>query len=105
MITYQDLIGYRIPLSFPSAGRHAGYVATSRLLLTAVQKIIAYSRMPRPRSRPNSASLSRKINVVPLGVEPELFRERLPLDPVIRTALRLPRAIFSAWPAIIRTRT
>ena len=31
---------------------------------------------------------------MPLGVEPELFRERLPLDPVIRTALRLPRRYF-----------
>ena len=91
VITYQDLIGYRIPLSFPSAGRHAGYVATSRLLLTAVQKIIAYSRSAQAEIAAEFGIPLEEITVVPLGVEPELFRERLPLDPVIRTALRLPR--------------
>jgi len=94
VITYQDLIAYRIPLSFPSASRHATYCATSRLSLLAVQKIIAYSGSAQAEIAAEFGIPPDEVPVVPLGVEPELFRERLPLDPVIRVALRLPRRYF-----------
>ncbi len=94
VITYQDLIAYRIPTCFPSAGRHAAYCATSRLSLLAVQRIIAYSRSSQAEIAAEFGIDVAEIPVVPLGVEPELFRERLPLDPVIRRALRLPKQYF-----------
>ena len=43
VITYQDLIAYRIPLVFASEARFETYRATSRLALPAFQRIIAYS--------------------------------------------------------------
>ena len=61
VITYMDLIGYRIPLSYPSDREHNQYRATSNLSLQAVQRIIAFSEsvsreiteefgIPRPTS-------------------------------------------------------
>jgi glycosyltransferase involved in cell wall biosynthesis len=94
VITYQDLIAYRIPLSFKSASRHAEYCATSRLALTAVQRVIAYSQCAQAEIASEFGLPRDEISVVALGVEPSLFRERLPLDRVIRTALRLPRCYF-----------
>ncbi len=47
MITYQDLIAFRIPLVFASESRFDVYRATSRLVLPAVQQVIAISQCAR----------------------------------------------------------
>jgi glycosyltransferase involved in cell wall biosynthesis len=94
VITYQDLIAYRIPLSFPSARPHADYCATSRLSLTAVQKIIAYSQSAQAEIVAEFGIPPEEVSVVPLGVDPEWFRDRPPLDRLIRSALRLPGRYF-----------
>ena len=43
VVTYQDLIAYRIPLVFASDARFDSYRSTCRLMLPAVQGIVAYS--------------------------------------------------------------
>ena len=47
VITYQDLIAFRIPLVFGSESRFDSYRATSRLVLPAVQRIVAISESVR----------------------------------------------------------
>ena len=51
VITYQDLIAFRIPLVFASESSFETYRATSRLVLPAVQRIIAYLGEREPRDR------------------------------------------------------
>ena len=54
LITYQDLIAYRIPDAFSTDGEFKRYRTTSRLSLQGVQRVIAYSESAA-RSMRNSA--------------------------------------------------
>ena len=79
VITYQDLIGYRIPQVFPNDAEFDGYRATSNLTLPAVQRVLAYSENAANEITAEFGIPRREIAVVPLGVEAAWFaRARIP---------------------------
>jgi glycosyltransferase involved in cell wall biosynthesis len=90
VITYQDLIAFRIPLVFGSEARFESYCATSRLMLPAVQRVIAYSESVKSEIAAEFGIPRDEIPVVMLGSEnPGGSGSRL-----ARLSLRLPRRFF-----------
>jgi glycosyltransferase involved in cell wall biosynthesis len=90
VITYQDLIAFRIPLVFGSDARFESYRATSRLVLPATQRLIAYSESVRSEIVAEFGIPRDEISVVMLGGDN-------PSDSASRLAslsLRLPRRFF-----------
>jgi glycosyltransferase involved in cell wall biosynthesis len=75
VISYLDLIGYRIPVSFPTNGRYDHYRATSSLTLPATQRIIAISHSARDEVAAEFGINHDEIAVVHLGVEPAVFSQ------------------------------
>ena len=102
VITYQDLIAFRIPLVFASETAFDIYRATSRLVVPAVQRIIAYSESVSREITAEFGILADEITVV--------GARRLNTRPA-RKVLRLGCRFgclgnsFSASPAIIPTKT
>ncbi len=94
IITYQDLIGYRIPVTFSSDLEFDRYRATSSLSLQAVQRIIAYSESAGREITAEFGIPNEEISVIPLGVETEWFAHREPFDETIRQHLDLPSRYF-----------
>ncbi len=94
VITYQDLIGYQIPTTFPTDSQHDHYRATSSLSLPAVQRVIAYSESVRREITAEFAIPSDEICVVPLGVDAEWFGLRKENDGDIRRKLGLASPFF-----------
>jgi len=94
VITYQDLIGYRIPLTFSSELEFDLYRATSGLSLQAVQRIIAYSESARREITTEFGIPREEIAVIPLGVDTEWFAHRDPRDTATRGRLRIPARYF-----------
>ena len=100
VITYQDLIAFRIPLVFASERRFESYRATSRLMLPAVQGVIAISDSVRCEIAGEFGIPPDEIPVVMHAADDSCGRR-------IAQAGRpfgCPSNISSAWPAIIRTR-
>jgi len=94
VLTYQDLIGYRIPISFPSDSGFDQYRATSGLTLQAVQQILAIS-MSSAREIASEFGIPREgIAVVPHGVDAEWFARREDRDLAILRRMRLPGRFF-----------
>ena len=90
VITYQDLIAFRIPLAFGSETKFESYRATSRLVLPAVQSVIAISESVRNEIAAEFGIPRDEIPVVLHGGE-------LPADSgsrLARWSLRLPRRFF-----------
>ena len=71
MITYQDLIAFRIPQVFTSETAFDIYCATSRLVVPAVQRIIAYSESVSREITAEFGIPSDEITVVALAAEQE----------------------------------
>ena len=94
VITYQDLIAYRIPVVFSSDDEFEAYRATSNLSLLAAQRILAYSESSGREISSEFGIPSEEVVVVPLGVEAEWFAHRELGDVMIRRKLKLPRRYF-----------
>ncbi len=96
VITYQDLIGYRIPLAFPDDQSFERYRATSSLTLQATQRIVAISRSAASEISAEFGIPSDEIAVVHHGVESNWFGHRAESDHWIHRGLGLPdRYLFS----------
>ena len=91
VITYQDLIAFRIPLVFASEARFETYRATSRLVLPAVQRIIAYSESVSREITAEFGIPQDEITVVMLAAERRSHGRKLGSA---RRSLRLPRRYF-----------
>jgi alpha-1,3-rhamnosyl/mannosyltransferase len=94
VVTFQDLIGYRIPSAFPTDAAFASYRATSGLMLQAVQKVIAYSQCAAREINTEFGIPSTDVRVIPLGVDAEWFAKRDERSGLIRGRLRLPERYF-----------
>jgi glycosyltransferase involved in cell wall biosynthesis len=90
VLTYQDLIAFRIPLVFGSEARFESYRATSRLVLPAVQRVIAYSESVRGEIAAEFGIPHVEIPVVMLGAQPASDSE----SRLASLSLRLPRRFF-----------
>ena len=89
-ITYQDLIAFRIPLVFASETTFDTYRATSRLMLPAVQKVIAYSQSAKDEIAAEFGIPRDEIFVVSLAAE----NGGEPDDRQPRRPARLPERYF-----------
>jgi len=94
VVTFLDLIGYRIPLAYPNDAEFDRYRATSGLSLPAVQRVLAISESARAEIAAEFGVPHDEIAVVPLGVEAPWFAHREPGDEVIRRSLGLPKSYF-----------
>jgi glycosyltransferase involved in cell wall biosynthesis len=94
VVTYQDLIGYQIPLVFPDDAGFDRYRSTSSLTLPAVQCVVAYSQNAATEIAAEFAIPFEEIAVVPLGVDTGWFAHSDPYDLVIERKLNLPARYF-----------
>ncbi len=94
VITYQDLIGYRIPLVFPSDVEHQSYRATSCLSMQGVQRVLAYSESAAREIVEEFGIPRDEVDVVPLGVDADWFSSRSPRDAGVLGRLSLPGRYF-----------
>ena len=94
VITYQDLISYRIPIVFPSDREFEAYRTTSSLSLQAAQAIVVYSESTAREIASEFGIPRQEIVVTPLGVEAEWFAHREPGDALIARKLDLPPRYF-----------
>ena len=94
IVTYQDLIGYRIPQVFPTDAEFHSYRATSCLSLQGSQRILAYSESAAREIVEEFGVPPEEVVVVPLGVDAGLFSRRDPGDRAIIRKLRLPQRYF-----------
>ena len=94
VLSYQDLIGYRIPLAFPSDWEFEEYRATSSLTLHAVQRVLAYSENVADEIHAEFGIPHEDIPVVPLGVESGWFAHRGERDVAIAWRMGLPERYF-----------
>src|SRR5262249_26924823 len=76
VVTYQDLIGYRITQVHPTEADFDGYRATSSLALPAFQKVLAYSGNAADEIAAEFGIPREEFAVVPLGVEAAEFARR-----------------------------
>ena len=94
ILTYQDLIGYRIPQVFPTDAEFHSYRATSCLSLQGSQRILAYSESAAREIVEEFGVPREEVVVVPLGVDAGLYSRRDPGDRAIIRKLRLPQRYF-----------
>ena len=94
IITYQDLIGYRIPSAFAFDRTFEVYRATSKLALTAAQRVIAISENGGQEIASEFGIPACEISVVALGVDSQWYSGRSPRDGLIRAVMRLPEKYF-----------
>ncbi|MFI5458331.1 MAG: glycosyltransferase [Isosphaerales bacterium] len=94
IVSYQDLIGYRIPLAFPSDAQFQDYRATSCLSLQAVQRIVAFSESTAREIVDEFGVPAEDVSVVPHGVDAAGFSSRGPRDPEVLRKLGLPDCYF-----------
>jgi glycosyltransferase involved in cell wall biosynthesis len=94
VITYLDLIGYRIPLAMPSDGLFDQYRATSSLSLLAAQRILAFSENVANEIHAEFGIPHQDIPVVSLGVEAGWFAHREERDVAIAWRMGLPTRYF-----------
>lgn len=94
VVTYQDMIGYRVPLAFPDDESFENYKATSGLALQAAQRVVAISRSAAGEIAAEFGIPNDDIAVVYHGVESSLFSRRPEGDSHIRRRLGLPDRYF-----------
>jgi glycosyltransferase involved in cell wall biosynthesis len=94
VVTYQDLIGYRTPLAFPTDASFERYRATSGLLLQATQRIIAISRNTAGEISAEFGIPLDEIPVVHHGVEASWFARRGENRQAVRRRARTARPYF-----------
>ncbi len=94
VITYLDLIGYRIPLALSSDGLFDQYRATSSLSLLAAQRILAFSENVANEIHAEFGIPHEDIPVVPIGVEAGWFAHRGERDEAIAWRMGLPSRYF-----------
>jgi len=94
IVSYQDLIGYRIPLAFPTDSQFRGYRATSCLSLQGVQRILAFSESTAREIVEEFGVPAEDVAVVPHGVDAAGFSRRGPRDPEVIRKLGLPECYF-----------
>ncbi len=94
VVTFQDLIAYRIPLVFASETRFETYRATSRLMLPAVERIVVYSESVAQEITAEFGIPQSEISVVALAAEDENAHPGEPKGRAARSALRLPLPYF-----------
>jgi glycosyltransferase involved in cell wall biosynthesis len=94
VITYQDLIGYRTAMAFPTDEEFEEYRATSSLALQAVQHVLAFSNNAALEIAAEFGVPREDISVVPLGVDAAWFADRSVRDVAIRRELNLPARYF-----------
>ena len=104
IITYQDLIAYRIPSAFSSDAEFNSYRATSRLSVMGAQRIIAYSENAHREISKEFGTPGDEITVTPLGVDADWFAGRGAGDRAILNEMKMPAPIFSVSRPIIRIR-
>ncbi len=94
VVTYQDLIGYQIPLVFPDDAGFDRYRSTSSLTLPAVQRVLAYSNNTAQEINAEFGVPCQEIVVVPLGVEAQWYSHQERRDWSICRKLGLPGRYF-----------
>jgi glycosyltransferase involved in cell wall biosynthesis len=94
VITYLDLIGYRIPLAYPNDREFNQYQAMSNLSLQGVQRVIAMSESVSREVTDEFGIPQSEIDVVHLGVEVESFAERKPKDSSVLRKMKIPHRFF-----------
>jgi glycosyltransferase involved in cell wall biosynthesis len=94
IVTYQDLIGYRIPQVFPADAEFHSYRATSCLSLQGVQRILAYSASAAEEIALEFGAPRDEIAVVRLGVDASFFASCDGRDAEIAAGLGLPERYF-----------
>ena len=105
IVTYQDLIGYRIPQVFPNDAEFHSYRATSCLSLQGVQRILAYSRSLPTRSSKSSAFLKMRSSSCRWESMPAGSPAASPAIPRSCENSVSPGATSSAWRPTSHTRT
>ncbi len=90
VITYQDLIAYRMPGAFDVEADYAAYQSTSRVTVPAAQAVLAYSDNTVAEIEDEFGIPREEIHAVPLGVDVEEFASPVADDREIRERLRLP---------------
>ena len=94
VITYLDLIGYRIPLAYPNDREFNQYRATSNLSLQGVQRVIAMSESVSREVTDEFGIPQSEIDVVYLGVEAASFADREPKDRSLLRKMKVPQRFF-----------
>ena len=96
IVTYQDLIAYRVPVVFSNDSDYVAYRATSNMSMQAVQRILTYSECASQEIVAEFGIPREDIVVTPLGVDAQWFAHRESGDDAIYQRLRLPsRYLFS----------
>ena len=94
VVTYQDLIGYQIPLTFSTDAQFDHYRATSNLMLQATQRIVAISQNAADEISAAFGIPHEEITVVHHGVEANSFAYQADDDNEIWRKLRLAKPYF-----------
>ncbi len=94
IITYQDLIAYRIASTFGIEADFERYRTTSTLSIQASQRFIAYSETARREIAFEFCIPPAEIAVIPLGVEAPSFARREPDEVEVLGRLGLPERYF-----------
>jgi glycosyltransferase involved in cell wall biosynthesis len=94
IITYQDLIGYRIPQVFLTDDDFQSYQEASRLSLQGTQRILVYSESTAREIAEEFHIPRHEIDVVPLGVDVGWFSHTNGADARILEQLKLPERFF-----------
>ena len=94
IVTFQDLIAYRVPAVFHTDADFEVYRTTSALSLLCASGILAYSSHARAEIATEFGILIDEIALTPLAVNAEAFSRSVPADRAIRKNLALPGRYF-----------
>ena len=94
VITYLDLIAYRVPLGFRDHEELSAYRTTSGLALQAAQGIHALSHNAAREIASEFGIPRDEVSVAHLGVHAERFARREPVDEAVLRELGLPARYF-----------
>jgi glycosyltransferase involved in cell wall biosynthesis len=94
VITYQDLIAYRVPTVFRNDDDSSAYRTTSSLSLLCASGVLAYSRTSQQEIAAEFGLPADEIAVAPLGADSDWFAHRDSRGPRILRELELPDRYF-----------
>jgi len=94
VVTYQDLIAYRLPGVFGTEDDYNAYLNTSRLTLPAAQGVLAYSQNTAREIADEFGIPVDEIAPIFLGVDVESFGSPVAAADEIRARLHLPSRYF-----------
>jgi glycosyltransferase involved in cell wall biosynthesis len=94
VVTYQDLIAYRVPTVFRSDQDWSAYRTTSSLSMLCASGVLAYSQNARQEIASEFGLPPDEIAVAPLGVDAYWFAHRDPGDRRSKRELELPDRYF-----------